>query len=105
MSELSSVLAKLFHSAIIPYNPQDLLGCGRQAGLLESGVGGGSGRSPPSGGGVTGGGTTARVGWRCTPVWYTRNGKRTGDRGEGRRARQDARSVEGAVGKTTGLRG
>ncbi|KAG5320565.1 CLVS2 protein, partial [Acromyrmex heyeri] len=47
MSELSSVPAKLFHSAIIPYNPQDLLGRGRQAGLLESGVGGdGGGRSP-----------------------------------------------------------
>lgn len=28
--------------------------------------------------GVTSGGTTARVGWRCTPVWSTRNGKRTG---------------------------
>ncbi|XP_018343399.1 PREDICTED: alpha-tocopherol transfer protein-like [Trachymyrmex septentrionalis] len=49
MSELSSVPAKLFHSAIIPYNPQDLLGRGRQAGLLESGVGGdGGGRSPMS---------------------------------------------------------
>lgn len=49
MSELSSVLAKLFHSAIIPYNPQDLLGRGRQAGLLESGVeGDGGGRSPLS---------------------------------------------------------
>lgn len=80
MSELSSVLAKLFHSAIIPYNPQDLLGRGRQAGLLESGVGGdGGGRSPLSGGGVTSGGTTARVGRRCTPVWCTRNGsKRAG---------------------------
>lgn len=48
MSELSSGLAKLFHSAIIPYNPQDLLG--RQAGLLESGVrDDGGGRSPSSG--------------------------------------------------------
>lgn len=39
MSELSSGLAKLFHSAVILYNPQDLLDRGRQAGLLELVVG------------------------------------------------------------------
>lgn len=49
MSELSSGLAKLFHSAIIPYNPQDLLDRGRQAGLLESVVGADSGGRSSSG--------------------------------------------------------
>ncbi|KAG7200000.1 hypothetical protein KM043_014424 [Ampulex compressa] len=45
MSELLGT-RELFHSAIIPYNPQDLLGRGRQAGRA-AGIGGGGVRSLP----------------------------------------------------------
>jgi len=103
MSELSSVPAKLFHSAIIPYNPQDLLGRGKQAGLLESGVGGdGGGRSPMSEEENNGWGYNGPCGVEYPRMEYKEWQTNGGGRREGRRARQDARSVEGAVGKATG---
>lgn len=54
MSELHGT-RELFHSAIIPYKLQDLLGRGRQAaGLLENG-GGGIFARPPEKGATSGG--------------------------------------------------